>query len=300
MGKKVTFFMIVTPEDLCIADYAVKSYSKIKNIDFELLIYSNYVPPMLKEKYFTKWEKYPYVKIIRNEQHDGKSVQIVQESEGFFEPHGVVLDKELKKIDSCYIATVDADFEILRPNFIYEIIKILDSDVSILGISTDYNPNQRRHISFYNRWAYECECWNTWFVVYRKSNIDFNISMTRFRKENEMGELSIWDTCSYFQISSIKNKQLKLKVIDKKYQNEFIHYGGFAKNIDLDENNIWIYRFLSIIRKNRIFGIPFSNKIFGSLLRKLLFGKADSNRRVFHFDRKRKGNSDITRNIKYD
>ena len=300
MDKKITFFMIVTSDDLCIADYAVKSYSKLKNMDFKLLIYSNYVDPILKKKYFTKWGKYPFVEIIKNDHQDGKSVEIVQESEGYFEPHGVLLDRELKKIDSCYIATVDADFEILRPNFVYEMIKILDFDTSILGISTDYNPNQRRYISFINRWAYEYECWNTWFILYRKSNIDWNIPMLRTRKEDANGDLLIWDTCSYFQIESVENKKLKLQVIDKKYQNQFIHYGAFAKNIDLNGKNIWLYRFLSIIQKNGIANIPFSNKIFGSLLKKIIFSKADKNRRIFHFDRKKTDKSDMAGSIKYD
>src|SRR5207248_3199870 len=50
----VTFFMIVTPRDVVIADYAVRSYAKLsKHVkDFQLLVYSNYLLPEQKDYYF--------------------------------------------------------------------------------------------------------------------------------------------------------------------------------------------------------------------------------------------------------
>ena len=53
---EITFFMIVTPRDVVIADYAVRSYAKMRGHDFTLLVYSNYLLPEQKAYYFPRWE----------------------------------------------------------------------------------------------------------------------------------------------------------------------------------------------------------------------------------------------------
>ena len=40
--------MIVTPRDVVIADYAVRSYGRIRDLDFKLAVYSNYLLPEQK------------------------------------------------------------------------------------------------------------------------------------------------------------------------------------------------------------------------------------------------------------
>src|SRR5579859_2743391 len=63
-SPEVTFFMIVTPRDVVIADYAVRSYAKIRDLDFSLRVYSNYLLPEQKDYYFPRWEKLPYVDVV--------------------------------------------------------------------------------------------------------------------------------------------------------------------------------------------------------------------------------------------
>ena len=58
--------MIVTPRDVVIADYAVRSYARIKDVDFSLLVYSNYLLPEQKAYYFPRWEAFEFVDIARN------------------------------------------------------------------------------------------------------------------------------------------------------------------------------------------------------------------------------------------
>ena len=67
---EVTFFMIVTPRDAVIADYAVRSYAKVKDVDFSLVVYSNYLLPEQKTYFFPRWEAFPFVDIARNPHHD--------------------------------------------------------------------------------------------------------------------------------------------------------------------------------------------------------------------------------------
>ncbi len=64
---KITFFMIVTDPDIVIADYAVRSYAKIKGAKFTLCVYSNWVSSSLKRRYFPRWRKFSFVEIVEPE-----------------------------------------------------------------------------------------------------------------------------------------------------------------------------------------------------------------------------------------
>src|ERR1700737_4763783 len=115
--------MIVTPRDVVIADYAVRSYAKLKGVDFSLVVYSNYLLPEQKAHYFPRWEAFSFVDIARNPHHDADLQDIharIQSDalEGPFEYCDPLWDRELRKIDTPFVATVDADFEILRPRFV--------------------------------------------------------------------------------------------------------------------------------------------------------------------------------------
>src|SRR5262245_35228646 len=115
--------MIVTPRDVVIADYAVRGYARIRGLDFSLLVYSNYLLPEQKSYYFPRWESLPFVQLARNAHHDADlasiSTRIHSDSlEGPFEYCDPIWDRELRTIDTPFIATVDADFEILRPGFV--------------------------------------------------------------------------------------------------------------------------------------------------------------------------------------
>src|SRR5499427_1151753 len=106
--------MIVTPRDVVIADYAVRSYAKIRNLDFSLLVYSNYLLPEQKAYYFPRWERLPFVEIAPNSHHDrdlaAMNARVVSDSlEGPFEYCDPIWDRELRTIPASFVATVDAD-----------------------------------------------------------------------------------------------------------------------------------------------------------------------------------------------
>ena len=47
----IKFFMIVSGhQEPMIADYAIKSFSKLENLDFKLIVYSNYIDMDSKER----------------------------------------------------------------------------------------------------------------------------------------------------------------------------------------------------------------------------------------------------------
>src|SRR4030081_1524195 len=122
--------MIVTPRDVVIADYAVRSYARVRDLDFSLLVYSNYLLPEQKAYYFSRWERLPFVDIARNPRHDadlgGINQRISSDSlEGPFEYCDPIWDRELRKIKTAYVASVDADFEVLRPRFLEHMMRRL-------------------------------------------------------------------------------------------------------------------------------------------------------------------------------
>src|ERR1700737_4420134 len=106
--------MIVTPRDVVIADYAVRSYAKLKGVDFTLVVYSNYLLPEQKAYYFPRWEGLPFVAIARNPHHDvdlpGISSRIQSDAlEGPFEYCDPLWDRELRRIQTPQGATRNLD-----------------------------------------------------------------------------------------------------------------------------------------------------------------------------------------------
>src|ERR1700736_2015803 len=155
-GAKITFFMLVTNRDALIADYCVKSYQSLHNklkdeIPFVLYIYCNCLDDATKQKYVPRWSAIDCVEIFDN--HDKMGNIKIRAGETITSPEGIdrvrggwcetsdeLWTSELKNFKTDYIATVDADFEILRPDFIRYMIEALEQDPKLIGMSSDYTP----------------------------------------------------------------------------------------------------------------------------------------------------------------
>jgi hypothetical protein len=173
---KITFFMIVTDPDLVIADYAVRSYAKIDGLKFKLRIYSNWVSSSLKKRYFPPWRKFTFVEIIEPEWQTDENKPTARRLEGPFERCDTVWDRELRKIDTPYYATVDADFEILDAQFVPLMLTRLDNDPNLIAMSTDYTPTATEH---YDSYSNEVICLNErrhrWFCVYKHAALQCEV-----------------------------------------------------------------------------------------------------------------------------
>jgi hypothetical protein len=263
--KLITFFMLVTDYDIYIADYSVNSYNilfkmKEKNLfpDFNLYIYANCVSKQNKY-YLTKWIKLPFVVIydnsnlIKDKHFKATDLLISPEGierprEGVFESCDEVWSNELKKFNSKYIATVDADFEILNSRFIIKILKELEEDTNIAVYSTDHDETRLVYDTYLNEKMILSERWHTWFCVYRKSTYSLERShfFYRFLMPNNMSY--VYDSGAYLQ--DLIKKHYKMEYLsDYKFQQDFIHYGAFAKNKNLNKDSIRIYRILAIYSK---------------------------------------------------
>lgn len=303
--KTITFFMLVTDYDIYIADYSVNSYNILyreqeRNVfpDFTLYIYANNISSQNKF-YLDKWLSLPFVVIFDNselvKEKDFKSTDLLispegieRPREGIFESCDEVWSKELGKFDSKYIATVDADFEILNSRFIKKIINELESNSEISVYSTDYDETRVVFDTYLNETMVLSERWHTWFCIYRKSTYSLERShfFYRFLMPNKMS--FVYDSGAYLQ-ELIKKEHKMEYLTDYKFQLDFIHYGAFAKNKNLKKDSTRIYRILAILSKNGFFRnqllplkvINFIIKKCSLILLKFKF-QSEINERKFH------------------
>jgi hypothetical protein len=280
---KVTFFMIVTDPDAVIADYAVKSYAKIADVSFRLRIYSNWLSAFLKDRYFDRWRKFPFVEIVDPDWHVDDKKPSDPSLEGPFERCDTIWDRELKQIDTPYHATVDADFEILDPRFVPVMLEQLDTNPKLIAMSTDYTPTVANHYDSYsNDVICLIERWHTWFCIYKREALHYPVPHA-YRQEISGGSRIAWDTSGYFQSILKGSYGFELAALDPKYRPCFIHYGAFSKNRNITESNVGHYRLLQIIRRRGVFGVDagFRGSIdqiikkSGNLINRLCFGHID-------------------------
>jgi hypothetical protein len=281
---KITFFMLVTDRDILIADYAVKSYAKIKNIPFKLQVYSNWISYALKQKYFPLWREFEFVEIIEKEDQTDENKPSNFALEGPFEMGFTIWDRELKKIKTPYYATVDADFEILDAKFISVMLEKLDANPNLVAMSTDYFKTEAEYYDSYSDEVIRLnERWHTWFCIYKREALQCNVSH-KYYEEIVHGRVrrNAWDDAGYLQKALKEIHGFELAVLDTQYQSCFVHYGQFSKNIDITENNVKSYRQLQILRKRGLFGSRdiFTRKLAG-MINKIVFDKANKNRGKF-------------------
>jgi hypothetical protein len=246
--------MIVTPRDVVIADYAIRSYGRLQNDAFVLNVYSNYLLPEQKEYYFPRWAALPFVEIARNAHHDadiaGIEARINKERlEGPFEYCDPIWDRELRKLDTPLVATVDADFEILRPRFLRFMLQRLRSEPHLVGMSTDYSPTEIVHEPYSGNTIILNERNHTWFCMYKSMAFERSQVSQAFHREMLVDapvERNCWDSCAYFQ-KSLRDQGLRFDYLRGKYRRDFIHYGAFSKNTSVTRDSVALFRQFALI-----------------------------------------------------
>jgi hypothetical protein len=253
---KIIFFMIVTDRDLVIADYAVTSYARIVDLSFRLRVYSNWISSSLRQRYLPRWRKLPFVELVENEWQTDENKPRDSWLKGPYELCDTIWDPELKKIETAYHSTVDADFEILDGTFVPVMLAQLESRPNLVAMATDYSPTVRE---YYDSYSNEVIClnerWHTWFSIYKRETLQCQVSHA-YHEEIVDGPVGRngWDSRAYFQKALKENFGFELAVLDPKYQPCFIHYGAFSKNRDINERNVALYRRLQILRERGLFG----------------------------------------------
>jgi hypothetical protein len=303
--KSIVFFMLVTNRDTYLASYTIKSYQKLKNclndFSWKLVVYMNNLKEKFKEIYVEKWQEYDYVEIIDNtkfinvdELIPGNSVKSeegwTKKFEGKYEPCGVVWTREFRNFQSDYWVTVDADFEILSPQFIVEAFEKLENNKGLIAISSDFDDNCHVYDSYSKENIIAMKRYHTWFCIYKKEAQKCRTSHFYYQEIIHGLRLS-FDEGAKFQWDLREQFGHEMESVSKKYQRQFIHYGAFSKNNSLDtEKKVYFYRIISILSHKGIMG---SENIIDKIIRKgfkilhkILYKKLMSERRQNNYHSK--------------
>jgi hypothetical protein len=278
--------MIVTDRDIVIAHYAIRSYSKIKNLKFKLRIYSNWLSVTLKMKYFPLWRQFPYVEIIENNWQDYMPKPDDPGLQGPYEKRGTILDRELKTILTPYVATVDADFELLNPDFIFWMLDALDAQPNLIAVSYLYVGRKEKYFDSYSqRIMWLDERWHNAFCIYKKKAFECNVSHCQREEPSNMDGVQCkgWDTSAYFQKALREVHGYQLSALQGKFKDSYIHYENFSNIHFIDQKNVGIYRWLRIVshcgfpltRHRRLYLIDSAFRSLAGRLHHILFHKAE-------------------------
>ena len=272
--------MLVTNRDTYLASYSIKSYQKLlpvlKNYNWKLVVYLNCLKDEFKRSYMEEWKKLDYVEIVDNDEFVNRDELIpgnlvkseegwTKSIEGVFEPCGVVWTREFRNFKSDYWVTVDADFEILSPDFVIAAFKMLEEDNKLVAVSSDCCGNQYSYDSFSKENIYSMIRYNTWFCIYKREAQKCTTSHFYYW-EKFFGLRFSFDEGAKFQWDLREQFGYEMRAVDKKYQRQFIHYGAFSKNCSLDTpKKVSLYRKIAILSHRGLFG---NNLIFDKIIRR--------------------------------
>jgi len=286
MDKSITFLMLVTDKDCMFGDYAIKSFNKIykqlkenERSNFTVFIYLNNVNKNHKARYLPEWSKLPYTSVFDNTEKiklaKPKAGEIIVSPENIIkyrddenENYDEIWSTELSKFKSDYIATVDADFEILNADFYFRLINQLE-DVNCIGASTSYSKTEYCYDSYSGRNIFLHERNHTWFCIYKKEAFELSKrSHFYYEKKTAENEVYAYDSAAYFQEDLRVNSKKTFTHLPIDYHNSFIHYGAGSKNKSINHRNLALYRNIFILTNVGLIHKATTNKII-QLINKL-------------------------------
>ena len=183
MKKVINFLMVVTPYQLKITNYCVKSYNKVyealkDKYEIILILYLNGFNKRESYNVLNRWSQLSFVDIVYGLD---ASEFITKEQGGYeynsrinsypLERHGEVIDKFFVSSKCDYFVTVDDDFEIFNADFVKKMFEVLENEVDIPIISTDFNDTFRYYDKHSKDWIILQRRNTAWFCIYRKSDI---------------------------------------------------------------------------------------------------------------------------------
>jgi hypothetical protein len=264
-----------------------------------LVVYLNCLKESFKKTYGEKWKKLGYVELIDNTQfinpdeltpggaarsEEGLTACIA----GKFEPGCVVWTREFRKFTTDYWATVDADFEILKPDFIVDAFDKLENNAKLAVLSSDCNGT-RPHFDFYSgETKIIMRRYETWFCIYKKETQKCKTSHFYYEETVKYGLKLSFDDGAKFQWDLRDQFGYEMAAVDSTYKRQFLHYIAFSKNDSLDTPfKIALYRRIKIIARRGLMG---SGALPDRIIRKtfeiiweILYGKLNRERRTYTF-----------------
>ncbi|MBE7171188.1 MAG: hypothetical protein INR73_11390 [Williamsia sp.] len=251
-----------------IADFSIRSYQKIYDQqvlfgyqDFVLYIYLNCLSEENIRRYKKKWEAHPYTILFDNADkikasflpYPGQPLVspegIVRSYDDYAESYDELWSTELQKFDTPFVATVDADFEVLHPDFYFYLFSQLQQHADLIAASSCYSSTALIYESYSKRYVRLNERNHTWFCIYRKEAFALSSRSHYYYETQSSGEeVRAYDSAAYFQDDLRTNHSCRFAVLPDRFRSSFIHYGAASKNKSLNRGNIGFYRRIAILR----------------------------------------------------
>lgn len=262
--KSITLFMLVTDRDCMFADFAVKSYGKVArsagegSSGFVLFVYLNCLSDAHVARYADRWRAYPYVEVFDNREkvrgtplYPGQEMVspegIARRRDDAAENYDELWTTELRAFRTPLVATVDADFEVLHPDFFHQLLAALRCDDRAVGASTDYSPTARVYDTYSRRHMTLWERNHTWFCIYRREAFELSdVSHFYYEEQGADGEAVAYDSAAYFQRDLRGRHGRTFAALGPEYSRSYIHYGAASKNKSITPGNVRLYRKLFI------------------------------------------------------
>lgn len=259
-NRLITLFMLVTERDCMFADYAIESYGKIFRASerppdhFVLYVYLNCLSQQSKDAYFPRWASYPYVQLFDNaarveglDLYPGQEIVspegIVRRRDDRAENYDELWSSELPTFATPLVATVDADFEVLHPDFYFHLLDALEADGGLVGASTSYSATSREYDTYSRRHLVLHERNHTWFCIYRREAFEQSrVSQFYFEEEDPHGKVHAYDSAAYFQHDLRVNHGRTFAALPPRFDGSYIHYGAASKNRSITPRNAGLYR----------------------------------------------------------
>ena len=141
--------------------------------------------------------------------------QSFEEGERFTTPEGIALrydddrghydevwTREQRKCNTPFFGTVDADFEILNARFFLSMLRRLETDDKLAGISAAIAELSLNFHSYSGERIMLHERWHTWCWIYRSAVADYleEVSSFYFERRLPNGKRYAFDSYSHFSI----------------------------------------------------------------------------------------------------
>lgn len=293
--KSITFFMVVTNRDAHLASYAIKSFHKLapisKQYEWKLVVFANCLSTTKRLEVFSEWRSWPYVDIIDY----AKEQSEINNYQGPYLRAEDCWKYAFRICTTDYLCIVDADFEIFHPQFVFEILRVLEAYPAVGIMSADSSPDLLTYESYSNKMIFaKCRC-HTWFCFYKHFVLQLDESVD-YHSEDFSGLPVSYDRTAYFQEQCfLKHKVLSLglSAMTSAYQNDYIHYGAFSKNVTINTpRKVARFRRVAVLAKLGVYwvinphgrlgrSVFFPNKLLTKFFTRLftrLYGRSQNER----------------------
>jgi glucosyl-dolichyl phosphate glucuronosyltransferase len=255
-----TLLMIVTPPELPISHYTVPALRRLdEGGAVQVVVYANGLTSEEELVLANLARGLPHVRIQSNgERLAGQRSQMRigewYETEkgrkelrvGLYESAPEVWEREVPALDSPVVGIMDADFEILSPSCVTDLLAAFAKDPQVAIASTDWDPTRPVFDSYSGQQCILTTRHHTWCCLYSREVLRLSSDFSYFEELRD-GQLHKFDHSARLQ-QTIFSRGFNGYVLPREKRWTYLHYGAFAQNRSLHGWRLALYRILRLGR----------------------------------------------------